>query len=180
MTKTQPSDDATLVKRAKQGDQNAIANLYERHLPAVYNRVRYVIPEQDVEDITQEVFIAVLKSVHSFRGDALFTTWLRTLTNRRIAEYYRKRSRKQEKLQVSLESAENLISNSNRSSASIEEKIALRHGLSQLQDRYREVILLRFAEGLKFEQIAEAMELNPEAAKSLFRRAITALRKNLD
>jgi RNA polymerase sigma factor (sigma-70 family) len=180
MTKNEAFGDKILVQRAKQGDQNAVAILYERHLPTVYNRVKYVIPEQDVEDVTQEVFIAVLKSIHSFRGDSLFTTWLRTLTNRRVAEYYRKRTRKQENSQVPLETAENFLPERNKSSVTIEEKIALRHGLNQLQDRYREVILLRFAEGLKFDQIAKVMELNPEAAKSLFRRAIVALRNNLD
>ena len=57
----------------------------------MYKRVRFVIPEEDVEDITQEIFIAVMKSLKSFRYEARFSTWLRTLVNRQVADYYRRR-----------------------------------------------------------------------------------------
>ena len=46
---------------------DAFTALYERYLPTVYKRIRFVIPEEDVDDITQEVFIAVVKSLKSFR-----------------------------------------------------------------------------------------------------------------
>src|SRR5512145_134315 len=85
-----PSDDH-LVRRVQSGDQEALNLLYEQYLPAVYNRVRFTIPECDVEDVTQEVFIAVMRSICGFRGEARFATWLYTLTRRQIADYYRRR-----------------------------------------------------------------------------------------
>jgi RNA polymerase sigma-70 factor (ECF subfamily) len=66
------------------------------------------------------------------------------------------------------------------STSAMEDRIALRRALSKLPEQYREVILLRFAEGLQFNEIAEFLKQNPEATKSLFRRAMSALRKTLD
>ena len=62
----------------------------------------------------------------------------------------------------------------------MEERIVLRKALTTLPDKYQEVILMRFAEGMQFEEIARTTETNLEAVKSTFRRAVAALRKNLD
>ena len=172
------ASDEILIQKFKDGNPDAFNALYQRHLASVYNRVRYVIPEADVEDITQEVFIAAIKSLHSFRGEAQFGTWLRALTNHKVAEYYRKRNRKQEAPQVPL--SEGAFRGGDNPARNMEERIALRKALTQISESYREVILLRFAEGLQFNEIAELTGQNIEATKSLFRRAISALRNQLD
>jgi RNA polymerase sigma-70 factor (ECF subfamily) len=136
------------------------------------------VADTDVEDVTQEVFFAALRSLHTFRGEARFSTWLRTLTNHKVAEYYRKRSRKKETMQIDLDHAEKQGDQSN--SNQMEDRIALRRALLELPANYREVILLRFAEGMQFNEIARTLKQNPEATKSLFRRAMSALRKELD
>jgi RNA polymerase sigma-70 factor (ECF subfamily) len=178
MTTPTAASDELLIQQFRNGNSNAFNELYKRYLSKVYRRVRCVIPEADVEDVTQEVFLAALKSLGSFRGDAQFGTWLRTLTNRKVAEYYRKRNRKSEAPQVPLLDAIGYTEGG--SSKSMEERIALRNALNQLPDNYREVILLRFVEGMQFNEIAELTGQNLEAVKSLFRRAISALRKKLD
>jgi len=172
------ASDELLIQRFKDGNSDAFNALYERHLASVYNRVRYVVPEEEVEDITQEVFIAAVKSLHSFRGEAQFGTWLRTLTNYKVAEYYRKRNRKGEAPQVALSEA--ALRAEDNQAKMVEERITLRKALNQISAPYREVILLRFAEGLQFNEIAELTGQNLEATKSLFRRAISALRSQLD
>jgi len=178
MTSYSDISDEHLIQQFVKGDLQAFDSLYHRHVRSVYNRVRYTVPETDVEDVTQEVFIAALRSLSSFRGDAKFSTWLRTLTNNKVAEYYRRQSRKKETMQVDLIHAER---KGDRSSVgNLEDRIALRRALNKLPEQYQEVILLRFAEGMQFNEIAEYLDQNPEATKSLFRRAMSALRKNLD
>jgi len=167
--------DEQLIQRFVQGDSHAFDILYHRYVKVIYNRVRYVVPETDVEDVTQEVFIAAACSLPSYRGEALFSTWLRTLTKNKVAEYYRKQSRKKETMQVDLEKAEQRSDQSNTSN--LEDRISLHHALSDLSENYREVILLRFAEGMRFKEIADCLDQNPEATKSLFRRAMSALEK---
>lgn len=178
MTTPIAASDETLIRRCKQGDPDAFASLYDRYLPRVFNRVRYMVPEPDVEDVTQEVFLALLKSLHTFRGDSLFTTWLRTLINHKVAEYYRRRYRRRDNLRADLSQAESRADHSNP--RNMEERIALQRSLLRLPKSYREVILLRFAEGLPFDEIARLLRQNPEATKSLFRRAIAALRNSLN
>ncbi len=174
----QDASDEFLIQQFKDGMRGAFDALYHRHLPAVYKRVRYVIPESDVEDVTQEIFIAASNSLSSFRGDSKFSTWLRTLTNHKVAEFYRKRSRKQEPLLAPLSDAASRVSGS--ASQAAEERIFIQRALQQLPENYREVILLRFAEDLQFNEIAQHTGQNLEATKSLFRRAIAALRAHLD
>lgn len=174
----QDASDELLIQHFKDGRSDAFDTLYYRHLPNVYKRVRYVIPENDVEDVTQEIFIAALKSLPSFRGDSKFSTWLRTLTNHKVAEFYRKRTRKQEPPLAPLSDAASHTTGS--TSKTLEERIYIQRALQKLPENYREIILLRFAEDLQFNEIAEFTEQNLEATKSLFRRAIAALRTHLD
>ena len=170
--------DEHLIQRFQQGELDAFNSLYERYQPKVRNRVRYVIPEADVEDVIQEVFIAALKSLRSFRGESLFSTWLRTLTNYKVAEYYRKRNRKRDPREAPINEAESLPEESY--GPTMEDRIALRNALTALPEKYQEVILMRFAEGMQFDEIARTTDTNLEAVKSTFRRAVAALRKNLD
>jgi RNA polymerase sigma-70 factor (ECF subfamily) len=174
----QEISDEILIRQFKDGDQEAFNMLYHRHITNVYKRVRYIVPEAEVEDVTQEVFIAAMNSLGSFRGDSQFGTWLRTLTNHKVAEFYRKRSRKQEPQLAPLSDAFGKMEGS--TSKMMEERIYIQKALSQLPENYREVIMLRFAEDLQFNEIAEIMHQNIEATKSLFRRAIVALRNQLD
>ncbi len=170
--------DEHLIQRFQQGDMDAFNLLYERHLPGVRNRVRYVIPEADIEDVTQEVFLAALKSLHTFRGESRFSTWLRTLTNYKVAEYYRRRNRKQDPREAPMTEAELIPDESG--GLRVEDRIALRRALASVPEKYRNVVLMRFADGMQFDEIARETGSNLEATKSLFRRAVAALRKNLE
>lgn len=174
----QEAADELLIQQFKEGNRDAFDLLYQRHLPNVYKRVRYVVPENDVEDVTQEIFIAALRSLPSFRGDSKFGTWLRTLTNHKVAEFYRKRTRKQEPLLAPLSEATSHSTGS--TSKTLEERVYIQRAMQNLPENYREIILLRFAEDLQFNEIAELTHQNLEATKSLFRRAIAALRTHLE
>jgi len=182
VTDQQIPGEAELVRLAQQGNLDAFTDLYQRYLPVVYNRVRYVVPERDIEDVVQEVFITLLKSLKSYRGNAQFSTWLRTLTNRRIVDYYRRRSRTESQLETELNEAEASLAPQLKvttEAAAVEDRVVLRQMLRALPDPYQEVILLRFAEELPFDEIARLRGQSLEATKSLFRRALAALRKQV-
>lgn len=178
MTSLPNVSDEYLIQQFVRGDLEAFDALYNRHIKVVHNRVRYVIPETDVEDVIQEVFLAVLSSLPRFRGEAQFSTWLRTLVSNKVAEYYRKRSRKKETMQVDLIYAER--SSDHINTRFLEDRIALYSVLKQLPNHYREVIILRFAEGMQFNEIAKHIKKKPEATKSLFRRALSAFREKME
>lgn len=170
-----PSDEE-LVHLAQMGKQDAFTQLYERYLRSVYGRVRMKVPAEDVEDLTQEVFIAVMKSLNQFQGRSKFKTWVWTLTSRKIADYYR--SRKSKHLAQDIN---NHIQDSSLITQIKEpdELVIVQAAMRRLPENYQEVILLRFIEEYPFDEIARLNGQSLEAVKSLFRRAMEALRKEM-
>jgi RNA polymerase sigma-70 factor (ECF subfamily) len=169
--------DQNLVRLAGQGNQEAFNHLYDRYFSQVYRRVAYLIPSEDINDVTQEVLIAMLQSLKSFRGDSKFSTWLRVITNRHIANYYRKNKRLLDSPPLDLDNVQ--IKSSQILSESGLDRIYIQQGLDKLPEHYQEILLLRFAEGLKFQEIADLLGKNLDATKSLFRRAISAMKDQL-
>jgi len=171
------SSDEVLARQAQQGDRDAFLLLYDRYLDKVFNRVKSRVPPQYAEDVTQEIFIAVVRSIRNFELRSRFNTWLYTIVNRQIAEFYRQRRRYSDDQSVSLDQAEYLASDT--PSPGEDETILIQKALQNLPPHYQEVIIQRFADGLSFAEIAEQRNQSLEAIKSLYRRAIQALRDGI-
>lgn|GEM_PF-222250 len=172
------ASDEDLIRQFKSGNMDAFGELYKRYLPIVHKRVRYLVPAEDVEDVTQKIFIAVLKSMDTFRGEAHFGTWLRTLTDHKVVDFYRKRGRQKEAQLAPLSDASH--QNDGNSVAKLEEHIVIGRALQGLPKKYREIILLRVIENVPYNEIAELNRSSLEATKSLYRRAISAFRELME
>ncbi len=166
------AEEDELIASAQMGSLEAFSALYEHYLPIVYNRVRCVVPEEDVEDVTQNTFLAAIRSLKSFRSESCFGTWLRTITNRQIAEYYRHRK------QIIVPLRESRVGQ--HAPAPSEDAVLLQQALCSLPQKYREVLLLRLAEAMPFQEIAQLQGCSLEASKSLFRRAVAALHEQMN
>jgi RNA polymerase sigma-70 factor, ECF subfamily len=78
---TAPAELEELVRRSQRGDRIAFAELFRRHRGDVSRLVfRMLGPSADIEDVVQEVFLQVHKSLGEFRGQAKFSTWLHRVT----------------------------------------------------------------------------------------------------
>jgi RNA polymerase sigma-70 factor, ECF subfamily len=175
-----PSDEE-LVRAAQAGEQEAFVLLYERYFPTTYAWVRFKVPEFEVEDVTQEIFIAVLKSLGSFRSQSKFSTWIWTVTNHIIADYYRSNkmiSIEQEDYETLTE--RNLPKQVERVEFRPDDLITIQHALCQLPKNYQDILLMRFVDDLSFNEIAVQNGQSLEATKSLFRRSVAALAKKMD
>lgn len=170
-------NDEHLVTEAQAGSKEAFLTLYNRYLKRVYNRVKSRIPHEDAEDVTQEVFISVTRSLHHFEQRSSFSTWLFTIVNRQIADYYRHRYRQGQNRMVSIEDNEGL--DIPVESKNVDELVLIQQALHKVQPNYQEVILMRFADGLTFAEIAAEKGQSLEAIKSLYRRAIQAIMKEV-
>ncbi|MCJ7624762.1 MAG: RNA polymerase sigma factor [Anaerolineaceae bacterium] len=167
------SHEIALARAAQKGDRDAMGELFDHYLPKVYARVCTLVPQTDTEDVTQEIFMSLVRSIQSFRGDSSFSTWLYNIVKRRVADYYRKFYRQVS--QVPIEDHE-FISNVGNT-RNIEEMLVLKEVLSMLAGGQREVILLRLVDGLPFSEIAAHLGLELGAAKVRFYRAIKACKK---
>src|SRR5262245_37397324 len=90
---TADASEEYLARQAQLGNREAFMTLYNLYLNKVYNRVKSRVPPQDVEDVVQEIFIDVMRSMNGFEQRSQFSTWLYTIVNRQIADFYRKRYR---------------------------------------------------------------------------------------
>jgi RNA polymerase sigma factor (sigma-70 family) len=176
-----PSDEE-LARSAQAGSQEAFIQLYERFFPTVYVWVRFKVPEADVEDVTQEIFIAVLKSLGNFKNQSKISTWIWTITKRKIADYYRARKIKQP---VDLDcydelDTHNLADHTGNAEGEQDNLVIVRQALCKLPDNYQDIILLRFIYDMPFNEIASQNGQSLEATKSLFRRAMAALTMKME
>jgi len=167
-----PEHEAKLIEAAQQSNQAAFGELYDHYLTKVYRRVCALVPESDVEDVTQEIFISVARSIASFRGGSTFSTWLYRIVKRRVADFYRKRERQVE--QVDLEKASQTPGKNPLENAA--DQLLLQQALRALPESHREIILLRLAEGLPFQEVADRLGIKLGAAKLRFYRAIEAVK----
>jgi RNA polymerase sigma-70 factor (ECF subfamily) len=165
-----PEHESKLIEAAQHGDQAAFGELYDHYLTKVYRRVYALVPEMDVEDVTQEIFISVARSIGGFRGGSSFSTWLYRIVKRRVVDYYRKRERQVE--QVELEKANQTPGESPFGATA--DALLLQQALRSLPESHREIILLRLADGLPFQQVADRLGIKLGAAKLRFYRAIEA------
>jgi hypothetical protein len=86
--------ERSLVQRAQNGDEQAFATLFQTHKKRVYSVCLLMTKDiADAEDLTQEAFLQVFRSVSSFRGDSAFSTWLyRVAVNTVLMKLRRRKS----------------------------------------------------------------------------------------
>ena len=84
-----------LIERLKEGDEAAFKTIVETWQDMVYNTALGIVQNpEDAEDIAQEVFVQVYESIHSFKGEAKFSTWLYKITVTKTMDHLRRKKRK--------------------------------------------------------------------------------------
>jgi RNA polymerase sigma-70 factor (ECF subfamily) len=172
-------DEQSLVKRAQQCDQEAFAQLYERHFDKIYRYIASKIGNRtDAEDMTQQVFVKSLQSISSYRWrDIPFSAWLFRIAHNQVVDYLRKKTRQP------VASLDNMLAVADSNpQQSTEDKLAveqLSSATRHLTPAQQEVIALRFSGELPIAQVAQIMGKTPGAIKALQHSAIAALRKRL-
>ncbi len=171
-----------LVKAAQKGDSAALAALYERYFDQIYRYVSFKSGSRaEAEDITGDVFVKMLESVHSFKWQGHpFSSWLFRIAHNLIVDYFRRAARKKT---APLEAAANAVgSTSDEMDRVVETNLTMAEvrvamqGLTSLQ---QEVISLRFAGGLSGSETASALGKNDNAVKALQHVGLKKLRTML-
>ncbi len=151
--------DAALIARAQEGDTIAFRQIFVRHRGDVTRIVyRMLGPSADVEDVVQDVFLNVYRSLPSFRGDAKFSTWLyRLATN--VTRMHLRRGRSRPRFaDVEVPEAPRDSAPPDTPEAQVEkaERVrALYRLLETLSEKKREVLVLHDLEGVPAKEIAE-------------------------
>ncbi len=168
--------DEQLLIRAKQLDPAALQALHERYYESVARYIQFKVGNiQTVEDLSGEVFVRVIEGLR--KGQAWRDSprgWIMGIARHVVTDFYRKRERLTEvKLTERLAQTED---NSPFHQVMLnEQKQQLMQAINQLTDEQRDVILLRFIEGINIQGVAKAINKTPGAVKGLQYRAVRAL-----
>lgn len=178
--------DAQLVAEYLDGEESALAELVARHLNSVYRFVlRMVGQAQDAEDLTQDVFVRAWKHLKKYNPKQNFRTWLLAIARNRSIDWLRK------KKAIVFTDLENEETEESFVEQIIDDELLPDELVSRAQDRafvdamlnmlppnYREVLLLRYAQELTFEEIGKLLGKPLDTVKSQHRRALIRLRKH--
>jgi RNA polymerase sigma-70 factor, ECF subfamily len=179
------AEDAKLVDAAAGGDRRAFAELYRRHLDAVYARLTRVIgPVPERDDLVQQIFLDVYRALRRFRGDAAFSTFLHRIVLNVGCEHLARRRRGRGRNEpLGARQIETLVApgaSPEHRARQREELARLFALLEDLSPKRRAAFVLVAIECLPLEEAAALLEANPAAVKQRVLEARRELARALD
>lgn len=178
--------DTQMMLQVRQGNAEVANSLVRRNFTRVSRYISRVVRDpRSVEDLTQDVFLQVLKSAHRYEPTARFSTWLyRIATNTALnhlnqAYVKKQRDRTRESDNGQPEIVDRSNSSPERQLSLDELRIRVSAAVSTLPVKQRIALTLFQYEGLSYEQIASVLDTTVESVRSLLSRARAALRAKL-
>lgn len=161
-------EELTLVARAKNGEQDAVALLWDDITPKLYGYlVKTTSDKQFAEDVLQDTWLKALSAIETFHPRGVrFSAWLFAIARNECRQRWRKNGREfsiDEEINICEQPAfaDNLIS-----------KITLENALSQLPVEDRDILCLRYISELSFKEIAHILEISLVSARVKVHRAL--------
>jgi RNA polymerase sigma-70 factor (ECF subfamily) len=167
------TDDLTLVKRVRGGDQRAFKLLVERYQRKVYAVALGMLKDkEEAMDVSQEAFVKVYKYLDHFKGDASFYTWLYRITVNICIDVIRKRTSAggeavefDETLPMDVSQANigalgsRLGTNPQKSALRRELAEKIQEALATVPEKHRAILLLREIEGMSYEDLSRTLDI---------------------
>ena len=183
-------DEARLIRRLRRRDERAFTEMVRAYQDRVFALcIRMLGDRAEAEDVSQEVFVTVFKSIDSFRGDARFSTWLYRVTanhcKNRIKYLARRHHRSKQDIDDTRETdiARPMTDphpRPDRAAEGAQMERIIRAALTEIDEDHRVVIILRDIEQLSYGEIAEILEVAEGTVKSRLFRARAALKQRID
>ena len=174
--------DAECVRRVQQGDTDSFEVLVRRHEKAIFNLVYRLLGNYDeAAEVAQEVFLSAFKSIHQFRGEANFSTWLYRI-GLNHASTRRKSLQTSQQRHIPLDGTEVIAEGAVDPAKNVEHKEIqqrVQQALNSLDPEDARIVLLRDLQDIPYEDVAEMLDIPVGTVKSRLHRARQALRTSL-
>jgi len=167
--------DAELIERCLRKDNAAWEEVVLRYRRRVFHiAYKFTGKHDDAEDLTQEIFLKVFKSLDKFNQSADFSTWLGSVARNYCIDHYRASKREREVLVEDLVAFDlapaSAGSNPYRALEDRDRRSFLRRGLDSLPAKLREAVVLRDLQGLSYQEMADQLGLPEGTVKSRINR----------
>jgi len=180
------ADDLHLIAECLGGQTASFGELVRRYQDRLYNTVyRLMENAEDAQDVVQEAFINAYQSLDSFKGDALFFTWLyRIAVNTAISHRRKKRvlarisGRKDDGLMEPVDPSD--LSRPGYTLEQAEQEQKVHRAIARLSPEHRTVLVMKELEGQKYEEMAETLGVPIGTIRSRLHRARLELRELLE
>jgi RNA polymerase sigma-70 factor (ECF subfamily) len=176
-----PQDDRQLVRRIQAGDRQAFETLLDAYEARIYRlALRFTGSVPDAEDVTQEIFLGIYKSIGNFRGNSALSTWIYRVAMNHCLEYRRKRKLdsvpyNEELTLISQDWREDPVQAANQQELAERVEAAI----NSLSPHHREVVVLHELQGLTYQEVATALNVPVGTVKSRLSNAFRRLRDQL-
>ena len=178
------SDDNRLIRECREGNAAAFGELVARYQDRLFNTVlRLVNNAEDARDVVQEAFLNAYLSLHSFKGDSLFFTWMYRIAVNTAISMKRKQKATLRMQPGSGDEKQSLdpadSSESNRPEHALEmaeEERQVHEALAKLSAEHRAVLVMKDMEGMKYEEMAEILGVPVGTIRSRLHRARLEMR----
>lgn len=171
--------DRELVAACQRGERDAFRALFEAHKDQVYSiALRFSGDRAVAMDIAQDTFLKLFSSIRDFRGDARFETWVYRLVVNSCLDHKRRSWRLipiADELMAILQAPADSLNEVLRS----ELRHRVQSAVERLSPDLRMVIVLRYTEGLSYDEIAEVLGCSPGTVASRLNRAHKVLERRL-
>jgi RNA polymerase sigma-70 factor (ECF subfamily) len=175
--------DGSVIEACQQGDRDAFQLLFETYKDKVFSLAVYTVggDRAVADDVTQQIFLKLFTAIRQFRGDSEFTTWLYRLVVNACIDERRKRKRwlpwGETETVAMKDPAERKPQE--KQFARLEVAEAVQAAIGELKPKFRLPILLKYIEGLSYEEIAGVMGCSKGTVASRLNRGHSQLAKRL-
>ena len=178
-----PDSIDAVIQRCLAGDQDAWSQIVRQHWRKVFNiAYKFTGKHDEAEDLTQDVFLKIFKSLNTFDRRANFQTWLVSVSRNLCIDHYRSVRKERETIDRDVDAGELSPASSTKSPfAALEQRDRvelLKKALDQLPPTLRSAVLLRDIQELSYQEIADRLRLPEGTVKSRINRGRTELARH--
>lgn len=149
-----------VLERARAGDPSAFQALYGRYRRQVASQLAFLVPRSDLEDVLQDVFVEVHKSLRRFRGDSAFSTWLYRLTVHVAMKARRRQVRSRLDVVEDVPESADPAAGPAEAALTQERQARVEALLQELSPKKRAVLVLHDLRGVDAHRIADLLDTN--------------------
>ena len=173
-----------VIARCLAGDQDAWAQIVRQHWRKVFNiAYKFTGKHDEAEDLTQDVFLKIFKSLDTFDRRANFQTWLVSVSRNLCIDHYRSVRKERETIDRDVDPGDlTPVSNTTSALAALEQRDRvelLKKAMDQLPPTLRSAVLLRDIQELSYQEIADRLHLPEGTVKSRINRGRTELARQI-